>query len=580
MRYKINRTRRIYGYLSCTASVTLTTHTDIVKNKAKKSSYFSVLCTICCLLGFFFIQPVQAASQPKNAENNDAPVDGDRIVFGSIGEASNLIPYITADSASHEIADLLYISPLRYNKNLEVEPYAAESFSVEDEGRLLRFTLRKGMLWEDGVEITAEDVEYTWKIVCDPATGSPYAQDFQAVKEFTVTGRYSFEVRYDKFYTRAMSAWMSPILPKHILQGQNIRSTPFSRKPVGAGAYRLKQWEPGSRITLAASPTYFKGKPHIAEQVYRIIPDASTLFMEGKAGKVDVLGLSPQQYLRQTSGEFWQKEFTKYNFVGSLYVFLGFNLEHPVFKDVRVRRAISLAINRDDLVKGVLMGQGTPANGPFKPGTWAHDASLPPVQQNILAAKALLAEAGFSDSDGDGVVDKQGRALAFTILTNQGNEQRILTATVIQAQLKAVGVKVQVRTVEWAAFIREFVNKGRFDAIILGWTLPAEPDPYAVWHSSQSYAGGLNMTHYRNAEVDDLLEAARTQPDQHKRIALYKRFQQILYEEQPYCFLYVPYSLFAVQSRFHGIQPALAGILYNMEEWWVPRAQQKYTLAP
>lgn len=540
-----------------------------------------VLCLGLCGLGCSFVFAAQTMPSPENDDHNaKSIVDGDRIVFGSIGEASNLIPYLTADSASHEIADLLYISPLRYNKDLEVEPYAAESFQVEDEGRLLRFKLKKGILWEDGVELTAEDMEFTWKIVCDPATGSPYAQDFQAVKEFRVTGRYSFEVRYDTFYTRAMSAWMSPILPKHILQGQNIRATPFSRKPVGAGPYRLKSWESGSRISLAASPTYFEGKPHIAEQVHRIIPDASTLFMEGKAGRVDILGLTPQQYLRQTKGEFWQKEFTKYNVVGSLYVFLGFNLEHPVFSDVRVRRALSMAINRDDLVKGVLMGQGTPANGPFKPGTWAHDASLPPVQQNIAAAKALLAEAGFSDSDGDGVVDKQGKALAFTILTNQGNEQRILTATVIQAQLKAVGVRVQVRTVEWAAFIREFVNKGRFDAIILGWTLPAELDPYAVWHSSQSYAGGLNLTHYRNAEVDALLEAARTQPDQQKRVALYKRFQEILYAEQPYCFLYVPYSLFAVQSRFHGIKPALAGILYNMETWWVPRAQQKYTVAP
>lgn len=521
-------------------------------------------------------RPAQDA--PRAAANGSAAAEsyGDRILFGSIGEASNLIPYLTSDSASHEVADMLYVAPLRYNKDLQPEPWAAEAWSMEEGGRLMRFTLRKGILWEDGRELTAEDVAFTYRLIIDPATGSPYAEDFLRIKELRVLDRYSFEARYEQFFSRAVSSWMSPILPKHVLEGQNIRTTPFARKPVGAGPYRLKSWEPGSRITLAASPTYFEGKPHISEVVYRIIPDSATMFMETRAGRLDVMNLSPLQYLRQTSGPLWQEGFHKYRYLASVYVFLGFNLEHPFFRDIRVRRAVSSAIDRDEIVKGVLLGQGVPAFGPFKPGSWAYHPTLRPVARDVAAARALLAEAGFRDTDGDGVLEKDGRPLAFTILTNQGNEQRILTATVIQSQLRAVGIDVRIRTVEWAAFIREFVNKGRFDAVILGWTITQDPDIFQVWHSSQAHDNGLNFTRYKNPELDRLLEEARATPDQAVRTRLYARVQEILAEDQPYCFLFVPYALPVVQRRFMGIRPALAGIMYNFDKWWVPRALQRY----
>ena len=146
----------------------------------------------------------------------------------------------------------------------------------------------------------------------------------------------------------------------------------------------------------------------------------------------------------------------------------------------------------------------------------------------------------------------------------------------IQSQLRAVGIDVRIRTVEWAAFIREFVNKGRFDAVILGWTITQDPDIFQVWHSSQAHDGGLNFTHYKNPELDRLLEEARSTPDQAVRTRLYARVQEILADDQPYCFLFVPYALPVVQRRFMGIKPALAGIMYNFDKWWVPKALQRY----
>ena len=549
----------------------------------------AILCAFVCIC----VKPIYSADLPGNlpeetgagttvaaAPPSGPPAEGGSIFFGTIGEASNLIPYLTSDSASHEVADLIYTAPLRYNKDLQPEPWAAESWSMEDEGKRMRFTLRKGIRWEDGQELTADDVAFTCKLAADPATGSPYAEDFLRIKEFRVIDRYTFEVRYDQFFARAVSTWMNPILPKHILEGQNIRSTPFARKPMGAGPYRLKSWEPGSRIVLEASPTYFAGKPHINEVVYRIIPDNATMFMETRAGRLDVMDLSPLQYLRQTDSPEWRNNFHKFRYIASVYIFLGFNLEHPFFKDARVRRAISMAIDRDGIIKGVLLGQGVPAFGPFKPGSWPYHPGLKPIARDVAAARALLAEAGFADHDGDGLLDRNGQPLAFTILTNQGNEQRILAATVMQSQLREVGIDVRIRTVEWAAFIREFVNKGRFDAVLLGWTIPQDPDLFSVWHSSQTFEGGLNFTHYRNPEVDKLLEEAQSTPDQKTRAELYHRIQEIFAADQPYCFLFVPYALPVVQRRFQGIEPALAGIMYNFEKWWVPKALQYPQMQP
>ena len=539
------------------------------------------LCRSVFFCAIFFVlaafSPATPPAQDVRADLEPSrPVRGDRIVFGVIGEASNLISCLATDSASREVSSQLFVSPLRYDKDLQLEPYAASAYEVLEEGKLLRFTLRPGILWEDGVELTADDVEFTYRITIDPATASPYAEDFMAIRSFAKTGRYSFEVRYASYYARALASWTADILPRHILEGQNLRTSSFARRPTGAGPFRLSGWEAGSKITLSASPSYFQGRPYLDEAVYRVIPDLATMFLEAKAGKVDMMGLTPQQYLRQTGGPVWDREWRKYRYLSSSYTYLGFNLKHPFFADVRVRKAISHAIDRQSIIKGALLGQGIAAFGPYKPGTWAYHPGLSPYPYDPERARQLLAEAGFRAGKDTGVLEKDGHEFRFTILTNQGNDQRIKAATIIQSQLRAVGILARIRTVEWAAFIKEFVNKGRFDAVILAWTIPLEPDEYAVWHSDNARPGGLNFVGYRNAEVDDLLTRARGIPDQEERKALYARFQEILQEEQPYSFLFVPYALPMVQARFRGVEAALAGIMHNFPEWWAPVAEQRY----
>lgn len=492
-----------------------------------------------------------------------------RIVLGSIGEPSNLNPYISSDSASHDVAGFLFVAPLRYDRNLRLENWAAERVDMSADGRRLVIKLREDIVWEDGVPLTAEDLVFTVKLVADPKTGSPYAEDYMRISSVKALDRYTVEVLYDEYYARALVSFCGSILPKHVLEGQDVRTGSFARRPVGAGPYVLDSWESGSRVVLRANPRYFMGRAGLDTVLYRVIPDTATMFMELRAGRLDMMGLSPEQYLRQTSGGMWDTSFRKYRALASAYTYLGFNMRHPFFQDVRVRRALSMALDRDEIVKGALLGQGVPAFGPYKPGTEFYHPTLRPVAQDLEGAKRLLAEAGFADTDGDGVLERDGRKFEFTVLTNQGNAERVLVAIVLQSQLAKVGVRVHVRTVEWAAFIREFVNKGAFDAVILGWTITPDPDLYQVWHSSQAVEGGLNFTFFRNAELDALLERGRRTADGEERKKIYWGVQEILDREQPYCFLYVPYSLPIISARFKGVEPSLAGVTWNMERWTV-----------
>ncbi|MDP3427305.1 MAG: peptide-binding protein, partial [Humidesulfovibrio sp.] len=386
------------------------------------------------------------------------PQFGGRLVQATIGEPSNLIPPLASDSASHEVADLIYVGLLKYDKNINLVPLAAESYEVLEDGRLLRFTLKKGIRWTDGQPLTARDVEFTYRLMIDPKTPTAYAEDFLAVKEFRLTGEYSFEVRYDKPFARALVTWASSILPRHLLEGQDLLKTPLARQPVGAGPYMLKSWTAGDRLVLVANPDYFEGRAFIDEVVMRVVPDQSTQFMELKSGNLDQINLSPQQYLYQTKDQGWAANYRKFQYVASAYTYMGFNLKSRLFADVRVRRAINHALNKDEIVRGVLSGLGQAANGPYKPGTWAYDAKMPANEYDPALAKRLLAEAGWTRRTPDGpLADKDGLPFAFTILTNQGNSQRIKTAIIVQSRLAALGIKVEIRTVEWAAFVKEFV---------------------------------------------------------------------------------------------------------------------------
>jgi len=540
----------------------------------KRGSFFwlmGILLLLTLLSGCDTSGPAVAPA-PRPA---GIPATGDTLVVGTIGEPSNLIPLLASDASSHDVAGQIYNGLLRYDKNLKLEGDLAERWEVSRDGLTITFHLRQGVRWQDGKPFTAKDVLYTYGVTIDPKTPTAYAEDFKQVQQVSAPDPYTVVVNYAKPFAPALASWGNAVLPAHLLEGQDITKSPLSRKPVGTGPFRFKSWDAGQKIILEANPDYYEGRPQIDRYLYRVIPDSSTMYMELKAGGVDMMGLSPVQYQRQTSGSSFTSRFNKYRYPASAYTYLGYNLRNPLFADRQVRQAIAMCINRDEIIHGVLLGMGQMANGPFKPGTWAHNPSVKGFDYNPEQAKKLLAAAGWQLGT-DGILQKQGKRFSFTLLTNQGNEQRIKIAQIIQRRLKGVGIEVQIRVLEWASLLANFIDKGKFDALVMGWTIPQDPDIFDVWHSSKTNPKELNFIGYKNPEVDRLIEEGRGTFDHEQRKRAYWRIQEIIQQDQPYTFLYVPDALPVVHARFRGIEPAPAGISHNLIRWYVPKAEQVY----
>ena len=535
------------------------------------------IMTLCIALAVVACSSEEQGRAPAGSAAT-APAYGDIMVEGSIGDASNLIPLLASDSTSHEIAGMIFNGLIKYDKDLNIVGDLAESWEISKDGLVITFRLRKGVRWHDGRPFTAEDVLYTYQVTVDPKTPTAYAGDFLKVKKAEVLDAHTFRATYDKPFAPALMSWSVGILPKHLLAGKEITTSPLGRNPIGTGPYKFKEWVTGQKIVLVSNPDYFEGRPYIDGYIMRIIPDTATMFLELRANGIDRMGLTPLQYTRQTENNLFKKNYNKFRYLSFAYTYLGYNLKNPLFVDKRVRQAIAHAVNREEIIDGVLLGLGKPATGPYKPETWAYNPNVRQYPYDPKKAKALLAEAGWKDDNGDGIIEKDGRPFEFEILTNQGNEVRAKCAEIIQRRLAEVGIRAKIRVVEWAAFVNDFINKRKFDATILGWTIPMEPDLYDVWHSSKTGPQELNFISYRNEEVDALIVKARETFDQAVRKRCYDRIQEILAEEQPYLFLYVPDALPIIHARIRGVETAPLGIGWNFIKWYVPREEQKLVM--
>ncbi len=507
---------------------------------------------------------------------SSGPSYGDAIVVASIGDASTLIPIIASDSSSHDICGLVFNGLIRYDKNLNLEGELAESWEIKEGGLVIIFHLRKDVRWHDGAPFTARDVEFTYKKLIDPNVKTPYSGDFERVKSLEVLDDYTVKVSYKEPFSPGLSSWGMWMMPKHILEKEDLSNARFSRSPIGTGPYKFKEWKTGEKIVLTSNPDYYEGRPYINRYIYRIIPDPATIFLELETQGVDEVGLTPLQYARQTDTSFFKKYYKKYRYPAFGYTYLGFNLKDPKFVDKRVRLAMDYAINKEEIIKGVLFGLGKVSTGPFPPESWAYNKEVKPVPYDLQTAKKFLKEAGWEDRDGDGWLDKDGEKFKFTILVNQGNEVRQNIAEIIQRRLRQAGIEVEIRPVEWATLLSEFIDKRRYEAIIMGWSLSRDPDIYDIWHSSKQKEREFNFISYENREVDSLLAEGRREFDQEKRKEIYNKIHRLIFDDHPCIFLYVPDALPVIHSRFKGIEPAPAGIGYNFIKWYVPKEEQRY----
>ena len=503
---------------------------------------------------------------------------GDAFVTASIGDARTLVPILASDSASGDIVGMVFNGLVKYDKDIQLVGDLAESWDIEEEGLVIVFHLRKDVRWHDGHPFTAEDVAFTYQKLIDPNVRTPYSGDFERIKALEVIDDYTVKVTYKEPFAPGLASWGMAIMPRHLLENQDLGATGFARRPVGTGPYKFKSWKTQEKIELVSNHDYFEKRPYIDRYIYRVIPDAATIFLEVQTQGVDSAGLTPLQFSRQTETPFFKKYYQKFRLPSFGYTYLGYNLLNPKFQDKRIRQALNFAVSKQEIIDMVLLGYGKIGTGPFIPDSWAYNKQVVPVSFDPQKAKELFGQAGWKDTDSDGWLDKNGEIFEFTIITNQGNEERLKTAQIIQRRLKDIGVRVKIKVIEWSVFLTEFIDKRKFEAVLLGWSLSRDPDNFDIWHSSKTKEGEFNFLGYKNEEVDRLLVKARQTFDQEERKSAYRRIHALIYDDQPCMFLYVPDSLTALHQRFQGVKPAPIGIGYNFVYWWVPKDRQKYNI--
>ncbi|WP_348653198.1 ABC transporter substrate-binding protein, partial [uncultured Sulfurimonas sp.] len=386
---------------------------------------------------------------------------------------------------------------------------------------------------------------------------SPYSAGFRFVQSVKVVDKYKVQVKYKKAYFKALETWMMGILPEHILKDEeDLMGAKFNTDPIGTGPYRLEQLEFSKNIVLTAFDEYFLGRAKIDKISFHVIADPMTRFLMLKSAQLDLGSVEPMAYERQLNEEFFEK-FNIYEKISLSYSYLGFNLREEKFKDPRVRKALSLAIDRQELVDILFFKHAKACSGPFLPGTLAFNEDVKVPTTDIKKAKELLKLAGYDENN----------PFEFEIVTSNSSPIRPYAAQILQHQLKKAGVIVTLRVMEWQAFLNMVVFPHKFESVLLGWGLSPTPDPYLFWHKDSDKKGGFNLVGYNNPEVNKMIEESQSIIDREELGKKWREMFKIITDDNPYLFLYIPNSITAVDKRVKNVTPALGGIWHNYIQW-------------
>ncbi len=562
---------------------------------------------------------------PLRCDRTDPPVHGDWIVQHMLSDPESLNPYTSSDAGASRVLGYIF-DTLLYADNEpphELRGRVARGYPHISEDKLeYTFELREDVRFSDGTPLTAADVVFSMKTILNPRVMAPFMRNYYAtVQDVRKDGPYRVTIVCDEPYFRNdVALGFFQILPRHfydpddLLEPVSVASLVdgswedgphaervqrfaeqfnqgFNRTVMGSGPYMIE--DPArdvvtqQKVVLTRNPDYWgtntdatiPAPGYVDRIVFNIINNTDAAFIELTNGNLDFHTLQPLEFREKS----WSSSFTQ-NFLKGVeyshsYVYIGWNNRHPIFRDQRVRRAMSLFTDKTSMIEGLLFGLGEAVVGPihrFRP-EYNHD--LVPYQYDPYRALDKLFDAGWDDTTGDGWLDKEidGERMTFRfeILINSGNQIRKDIALALQGELRDFGIDCQVRELDWSIFLQRVRSK-EFDAVVLGWTggVMFPPDAYQVWHSSQSEASGSNYISYSNDEVDAILEAYRQEFDPDRRIAMYQRFQEILHEEQPYTFLWMNRVARAYSRRFTGVNWYPTGA--DVKEWWVTPDDRKY----
>ena len=556
-------------------------------------------------------------TQPVGVDEKSAtPVTGDWLLSHMLSDPEQLNPLTSNDAGASSILRYIFESLLtRDPRTLELKPLLAESRpAISDDKLSYTFKIRRDAYFQDGRPLTGEDVLFSIKAIKCPLVNAPfirvyYASVVDAELLDNITIRF---ITKEPYFLNENVLGGIDVLPRHYYDPENLLKNVtvrelnrevsrlpdnvkrfadnfnkiYNRNPLGSGPYKFQSWKTGQDVMLERDQNYWgtgkKGidQPYLDIHRYRVINNLDAALVRLKSGGLDEMSLQPLQHLRQTGSKKFQNDYQKLLYFSPGYTYIGWNNAHLIFQDERVRKAMTHFVDRKQMVKTILFGLGKVVDSPiyfFRP---EYDKAIKSRPYDPKKGLDLLKEAGWKDTDEDGVLDKtiDGKKVPFRfeIKFNSGNEIRKSVALTLQDELKKYGIIATVRQLDWTIFLDD-VRNHKFEAMILGWAMSVnEPDAFQVWHSSQAENKGSNMISYRNARVDKILEDYRREFDPKRRIELYREFQQILNGEQPYTFLFMRKAISAVHQRFRGVEILPSGGLRPLE-WWVPRSSQKYT---
>lgn len=502
-------------------------------------------------------------------EVRETPPDLLRLYMSS--EPDTLNPLLAMDAYAANVNGYLYDTLIERDRDtLQFKPKMAERWEVSPDNKIFTFTLRRGIVWEDGRPFTAADVVFSFNAIKDPrvkaAHISSYYQDIESV---TAKDDYKVVFVFSKVYFKALTfAGEMQLLPKHIWEKEldKMEASQYSRRPIGIGPYKFKEWLTDKKIVLERNELYWGAKPEIRTIEFRLVHDDKIALQLLKKGELDEFGLSTLQWTKLTDSPQFAKMFRKVEYPAAGYSYIGWNMQRAPFDDVSVRQAMTRLVDRVKISQKLYFGLAQPITGPFAPYSNQYNTAVQLISYDPIAAAKLLDQAGWRDSDGDGTRDKNGKKFEFEFLIPSGSPAEKI-AIIFKEELDRVGVRMNIVTMEWAAFL-ERLDKKDFDATSLGWSASVDSDPYQIWHSSQATtSSGSNFVSFRNAEADRLMDVARVTFDEKVRNEYFHELHKIIADAQPYTFLFNVSAHAAVSRRFENVIVHKLGL--DTLEWQV-----------
>ena len=513
---------------------------------------------------------------------------GGGVVVGNIGEIPNgMNGHISQDyTASQHQSFVNLMTLVQYDENLDPMPYLAESWEVSDDNSEITFHIRDDVYWHDGELTDAYDVAYTFERAIDPETAFPNAafwthydqgpDGVEVVDSFTVKFRMQPHADF-------IDPWRATtIMPEHLLG--DVPATMLSQHPygtvcpVGNGPFIFVEHRQDASWTFQANPAFpdgLGGRPYVDRYIYRSITEQTTLLTELLTERLHVyVGPTPDQAQAVVDSD----AANLMRYPSRQYTFVGWNARRPQLADKRVRQALTRGTNRQEIVDALQQGYGTVANGSVPPFHWAHDPSVgrEAMAYDQDAARALLDAAGWVDRDGDGVRENgDGDRLSISIKYNDGNGIRQGMAEIMQAQLAEIGVEVAPTVVEWGTLLSQISDPTLrdFDGMVMGWVVEYKLDDTDLFHS-QNFSGTYAYSGTLRPDIDSLLDQLPLVVDRTEAKPLWRQYQELLVDEQPYTFFYFPDRLDGVSKRLRGVEMDNRGEWQNIKDWWVPADQR------